>query len=232
MRVAIIPARGGSKRIPKKNIRIVNKLPMIAWSIKAAQDTKVFDRIFVSTDDLEIADVAVQYGAEIPFIRPQNISDDYASTMAVIKHAVDWLLSENIPVTEVCCIYATAPTIRPSDIVKGLHALNSHPENKFSYSVAEHAAPIQRALKINRYCKLEMFYPRYVNSRSQDLASSYFDAAQFYWGYASSWLTANHIFLQPSSPIVVPRQFAVDIDTEDDLKHLEIIMKVMEFYTE
>lgn len=228
MRIAVIPARGGSKRVPRKNIRIVNHLPMIAWSIKAAKETNLFDRIIVSTDDLEISNIAIKYGAETPFIRPTKLSDDYSSTMEVVKHTIEWLLAQGVSMKEVCCIYATAPTIRSSDIVKGLHILNGDPTADFSFAVAEYPAPIQRALKINEFEKLEMFSPEHVNTRSQDLSISYYDAAQFYWGHTSSWLKAEHIFTQLSTPVIVPRSRAVDVDTEADLLHLETILKALE----
>ena len=178
MNIAIIPARGGSKRIPRKNIKPFHGKPMIAYSIEAAKDADCFDRIVVSTDDQEIADIAMQYGAEVPFIRPENISDDYATTLDVIKHAIDELQMDSADL--LCCIYATAPFVQPSDIVKGLHLIESR-ELDFAFSATEFSYPIQRALKLSNDGYISMYSPEYMNTRSQDLQNSYHDAGQLYW---------------------------------------------------
>lgn len=172
MNVAIIPARGGSKRIPRKNIKEFCGKPMIAWSIEAAQQSGVFDRIIVSTDDEEIAEVARKYGAEVPFMRPEELSNDFAGTIPVIHHATDWLINHGGAVDFVCCIYATAPFIRPADIVRGLATLREQ-QGDYAFTVSKFPYPIQRALKVSSEQHISMFSPDMFHVRSQDLEESW-----------------------------------------------------------
>ena len=224
MRVAVIPARGGSKRIPRKNIKPFCGQPMIAWSIKAAQDSGCFDRIIISTDDKEIADVAQQYGAEVPFMRPADLSDDHTGTTPVIRHATEWL-GQNGPSPEaVCCIYATAPFIRASDIRDGLAALEGC---DYAFSVTSYAFPIQRAVRITPSNRVEMFNPEEFLTRSQDLEEVYHDAGQFYWGTADAWLAERAIFGASSTPVILPRHRVQDIDTAEDWITAEWMFKAM-----
>src|SRR5512143_2566251 len=146
MKIAVIPARGGSKRIPRKNIKQFSGKPMIAWSIEAAKASGLFDRIIVSTDDAEIADVAGQWGAEVPFVRPDALSDDHAGTTAVVAHATQWAMDEGIHPVAVCCIYATAPFIRLDDLRHGWEALNSG-DWDYVFTATEFPAPIFRAFQ-------------------------------------------------------------------------------------
>lgn len=225
MRVAVIPARGGSKRIPRKNIKPFCGEPMITWSIKAAQDSGCFDRIIISTDDLEIADVAKHYGAEVPFTRPADLSDDHTGTTPVIRHATEWL-SQNGPSPDaVCCIYATAPFIRASDIRDGLTALEGC---DYAFSVTSYAFPIQRAVRITPQNRVEMFAPDEFQTRSQDLEEAYHDAGQFYWGTAAAWLEERPIFGAASTPIILPRHRVQDIDTVEDWITAEWMFKAMD----
>jgi len=216
MRLAVIPARGGSKRIPRKNIRPFCGEPMIAWSIRAAKASACFDRIIVSTDDEEIASVARDNGAEVPFVRPPELSDDYASTQAVIGHAIVWT-SENGDQTpnEVCCLYATAPFVRATDLRTGLTMLRRN-RSGYVFPVTRCPFPIQRAVRITASNRIEMFNPECFSSRSQDLEVAYHDAGQFYWGYAEAWLGAKPIFSEDAMPIILPRQYVQDIDTPED----------------
>lgn len=224
MKVAVIPARGGSKRILRKNIKPFCGEPMIAWSIKAAQDSGCFDRIIISTDDLEIADVAKRYGAEAPFTRPADLSDDHTGTTPVIRHATEWL-SQNGPSPDaVCCIYATAPFIRASDILDGLTALKGC---DYAFSVTSYAFSIQRALRITPQNRVEMFAPDEFQTRSQDLEEAYHDAGQFYWGTAAAWLAECPIFGAKSTPIILPRHRVQDIDTVEDWITAEWMFKAM-----
>ncbi|CAH1535367.1 Pseudaminic acid cytidylyltransferase [Vibrio owensii] len=181
MRVAIIPARGGSQRIPRKNIKPFFGQPMIAYSIKAARESGCFDRVIVSTDDLEIADVAKQYGAEMPFIRPAGISDDHATTMDVIQHAASWLAESGGKLSYICCIYATAPFVRADKLAEGLESV-TQPGVDYAFSATTFPFPIQRALKVTETGTVSMFMPEHQNIRSQDLEEAIHDAGQFYWG--------------------------------------------------
>ncbi|PCJ73209.1 MAG: pseudaminic acid cytidylyltransferase [Rhodobacteraceae bacterium] len=227
MKIAIIPARGGSKRIPKKNIKMFCGKPMIAWSIEAALISGCFDRVIVSTDDQEIADVALHYGAEVPFLRPRDLSDDHTGTTPVIRHATEWVAKNGTPATYVCCIYATAPFIRPTDIQDGLAALKTAACD-YAFSVTSYAFPIQRAVKITAENRVEMFEPDQFQTRSQDLEEAYHDAAQFYWGTADAWLAERLIFGAKSVPVILPRHRVQDIDTPEDWNTAEFMFKAMD----
>ena len=193
MNIAIIPARGGSKRIPKKNIKIFHGKPMIAYSIEAALKSRCFDRIIVSTDDQEIADTALKYGAEVPFLRPAAIADDYATTMDVMEHAIQYLAKEKISPEFICCIYATAPFILADDLRKGLGMLNE-PKVEYAFSATSFPFPIQRAIKLTGQGDVKMFSEQYADTRSQDLVEAYHDAGQFYWGRTSAFIARKAIF--------------------------------------
>lgn len=224
MNIAVIPARGGSKRIPRKNIKDFCGKPMIAWSIEAALQSSCFNRVIVSTDDAEIADVARQYGAEIPFIRPAEFSDDHTGTIPVIRHAIDWLIKDGQQPEHVCCIYATAPFITPEEIRRGLEILTDSGCN-FAFSVTSYPFPIQRAIRITSKGRVEMFNPDLFNNRSQDLEEAYHDAGQFYWGRAVAWLTEKMIFSTDASPVLLPRHRVQDIDTVEDWIRAELMFQ-------
>lgn len=227
MRLAVIPARGGSKRIPRKNIKQFGDLPMIAWSIRAAIDSRCFDRIIVSTDDDEIAATAQEHGAETPFMRPANLSDDYTGTIPVIAHAVDWQNQNGSRATQVCCIYATAPFVQGSDLQRGLQVLQSSTVD-YAFSVTTYAFPIQRAIRITSDQRIEMFQPEYFNTRSQDLQEAWHDAGQFYWGQAQAWLSGKPLFSHDAVPVVLPRHRVQDIDTLEDWERAEWMFKVQQ----
>lgn len=226
MRVAIIPARGGSKRIPRKNIKMFCGKPMIAWSIEVALQSGCFDQVVVSTDDEEIASVARQHGARVPFMRPRELADDYTGTIPVIRHAIEQLEAQRLEVKQACCIYATAPFLRSEDLRSGLRLLE---ENSCSYafSVTSYGFPIQRAVRITSDGRVEMFSPEHFNTRSQDLEEAYHDAGQFYWGTATAWLSGAVIFTPESSPVLLPRHRVQDIDTPDDWARAEWMFKAM-----
>lgn len=220
MNIAIIPARGGSKRIPRKNIKEFCGKPMIAYSIEAAKQAGCFERVIVSTDDNEIAVIAKQYGAEVPFTRPDDISDDYSSTLDVIAHAITEL---NLPKNaKVCCIYATAPLISSEKLSEGLQLFNTS-KLDYVFSAAEFSYPIQRAFKLSSNGLVEMFQPEYFDSRSQDLEKSYHDAGQFYWGSASAFLLKIPIFGDTSKPVILPITQVQDIDTLEDWRLAEML---------
>lgn len=226
MRIAVIPARGGSKRIPRKNIRLFAGKPMIAYSIAVARECSLFDHVVVSTDDHEIAEVARYYGAEVPFLRPETLSDDYSVTTEVIAHATRWMLDQHWPIDAVCCIYATAPFVRAEDVKCGLDALESGCWD-YAFAVTEFAAPIFRSFRRHPDGGVEMFFPDQFSTRSQDLPVALHDAGQFYWGRPQAWLENKPIFGRNSFPIVIPRWRVQDIDTEADWHRAELMMDVM-----
>jgi len=227
VRIAVIPARGGSKRIPRKNIKPFCGKPMIAWSIEAALASGCFDDVVVSTDDQEIADVAVCHGASVPFMRPQSLADDFSGTGPVIAHAIQFLKSAGSVCDHVCCIYATAPFVRATDLQHGLEVLLGG-GCEFVFSVTSYAFPIQRAVRINAVGGVEMFQPECFSVRSQDLEHAYHDAGQFYWGAGNAWLAGMPIFAPYSKPVILPRYRVQDIDTPEDWLHAEALFKVLQ----
>ena len=227
MNIAVIPARGGSKRIPRKNVKEFAGKPMISWSISAAKKSDLFDRIIVSTDDEEIAAVARHWGAETPFLRPAKLSDDHTGTSEVISHAIQWVLNEGNKLDAVCCIYATAPFIQVTDIQNGWNAMKSG-NWEYSFTVTDFAAPIFRSFKKNDQGGIEMFFPEYFLTRSQDLPPAFHDAGQFYWGKPSAWLEGKRVFDIHSKPIIIPRWRVQDIDTEEDWFRAELLYKAFQ----
>jgi len=227
--VAIIPARGGSKRIPKKNIRLFAGKPIIAYSIEVALASGLFERVIVSTDDEAIAETSRQFGAEAPFVRPSRLSDDFSGTNAVTAHAIEWLVANSkSDINLACCIYATAPFIEAWALHEGYNQLNSRPERLFAYPVTTFPFPIQRAIKITSNLGVEPFYPEHTAARSQDLIESFHDAGQFYWGRPQAFLTGSALYAPHSIPLILPRHRVQDIDTEEDWKRAEILYKVMQ----
>ena len=226
MRVAIIPARGGSKRIPRKNIREFCGKPMIAWSIGAAKASGCFDRIIVSTDDQEIADIATQWGADVPFMRPTELADDYTGTIPVIRHAVQWLDANESKVDYACCIYATAPFVSVADLQRGWELINGTGYD-YAFSVTSYAFPIQRAIRITEQGHVSMFNPEHFITRSQDLEEAWHDAGQFYWGTAEAWCDERAIFGEGSLPVKLPRHRVQDIDTPEDWVRAEWLFRAM-----
>jgi N-acylneuraminate cytidylyltransferase len=226
MKLAVIPARGGSKRIPRKNIKLFGGKPMIAWSIEAAIQSGCFDRIIVSTDDAEIADVARAYGAEVPFVRPPELSDDHTATIPVVAHAIQWVSQQFGPVELACCLYATAPFIQSKDLQQGLNALQQS-DALYALTVTNFAAPIQRSFRITQQQRIEMFNPDQYNTRSQDLEEAYHDAGQFYWGRAEAWLSSTPLHSEFAIPLLLPRYRVQDIDTMDDWIRAEMMFEIL-----
>lgn len=226
MRLAVIPARGGSKRIPRKNIKSFNGKPMIAWSIQAAKASGLFDHIIVSTDDIEISEISKTWGAEVPFMRPAELSDDYTGTTEVITHATQWAIDQKFDLDAVCCIYATAPFIQIPDLVRGLEILESG-NWAYTFSATDFPAPIFRSFKETAEGGLEMFFPEHFKTRSQDLPSALHDAGQFYWGRPSAWIQGKRFFDYHSKPVLIPRWRVQDIDSQDDWKRAELLAKII-----
>jgi pseudaminic acid cytidylyltransferase len=213
--IAVIPARGGSKRIPRKNIREFAGKPIIAHSIDCALRSGLFDRVIVSTDDPEISTVARRFGAEVPFVRPTELSDDHTGTADVIAHAIRFVLDEGSKISWACCIYPTAPFLQSDDLVRGFELLESG-GLQFVFAATTFAYPIFRAFRREPNGGLAMLFPEHLNPRSQDLPEVLHDAGQFYWGTKDAWLGYTNIFGELSSVVSIPRWRVQDIDTEED----------------
>lgn len=226
--VAIIPARGGSKRIPKKNIKEFHGLPLIAYSIKAALDSNLFEKVIVTTDDETIAKVAIQYGAEVPFVRPAELSDDFTGTVDVVNHAVDYLESYGESYEYICTIYATAPFLQSKYLNQGYKKLkNSDALNAFS--ATSMPFPIQRTFKLDKNGRCKMFTPEHYMTRSQDLEEAYQDAGQFYWTIRKRQKESKNqvVFSDISIPIILPRHLVQDIDTPEDWIRAEYMYQAL-----
>ncbi len=221
--VAIIPARGGSQRIPRKNLKLFNGQPMIVWSIRAALVSGVFDRVVVSTDDPQIAAIAQAHGAEVPFMRPAELADAFTGTSTVIQHAIAALADQALSFDYACCIYATAPLLQTRYLRQGLEMLQSAPEKSYAFPVCSFGCPVQRALLIEPGGGLTPMYPQFRATRSQDLPPAYQDAGQFYWGRSDAWLRGDVVFSELSLPIILPRHLVQDIDTEEDWRRAEFL---------
>ena len=226
MNIAVIPARGGSKRIPRKNIRSFAGKPMIAYAIEAALACNVIDRVVVSTDDEEIAEIASTLGAELPFRRPAELADDITPTVPVIAHAIQACRDLGWPVAYACCIYPGVPFIRTEDIADALDLLEKHGGKGYAFPVAEFPSPIQRALKRVPDGAVEPFDPRHVGTRTQDLEPGFFDAGQFYWGAADTWLAGGNIHANAHT-LLLPQWRVVDIDTPEDWDRAEKLYEAL-----
>ena len=222
--IAIIPARGGSKRILKKNIKDFFGKPLIAYSIEVAFKSNLFEKVLVSTDDEEIKKIAEEYGTVVPFLRPKELSDDFTGTGAVINHALSFLQAQGEKYDYVCSIYATAPLLQVKYINEGFEKLkNSDAVN--SFSATSMPFPIQRTFKINDG-RCEMFWPENFKKRSQDLEEAFQDAGQFYWKNLHKQ-SKDVMFGKDSIPIVLPRFLVQDIDTLEDWQRAEILYEVL-----
>ncbi|PAU53350.1 pseudaminic acid cytidylyltransferase [Pseudomonas sp. PICF141] len=217
--VAIIPARGGSERIPRKNLKPFDGVPMIVRSIRTALASNLFDKVIVSTDDEEIAELARAHGAQVPFMRPAALADDFTGTAAVIVHALQQLPAFDYA----CCVYATAPLLQARYLHQGLELLERHPDKSFAFSVAGFGFPVQRALTLDEQGALTSLYPEFREVRSQDLPEAFQDAGQFYWGRSEAWLRGDVLFSPASLPVILPRHLVQDIDTLEDWKRAEYL---------
>lgn len=212
--VAIIPARGGSKRIPRKNIKDFHGKALIAYSIEIALKSNLFKKVIVSTDDEEIANIAMKYGATVPFIRPKDLSDDFTGTGAVVNHALEYLKEQGENYDFVCTIYATAPLLQEKYLIEGFNKLRNS-NAKIAFSCTSMPFPIQRTFKVTDNERCEMFWPENFMKRSQDLEEAYQDAGQFYWTNLNI-KSDDIIFGKDSIPIILPRFLVQDIDTLED----------------
>ena len=226
MKVAIIPARGGSKRIAGKNIKLFHGKPVMAYSIEALRLCGIFDRIIVSTDSEEIAAVARQFGAETPFMRPASLSDDFTTTAAVVAHALQWLQDQGEAALQVCCMYATAPFVRVEDIRRGYELLVKSRVSSV-FPVTTYASSIFRSFKVESDGHLAMMWPEYELERSNDLPEAYHDAGLFYWLDVQSFLKTLQMYGRDALPIILPRYLVQDIDTLEDWQLAELMYDVL-----
>jgi pseudaminic acid cytidylyltransferase len=224
--IAIIPARGGSQRIPRKNIKYFLGRPMISYPIEVLLETRLFDRIIVSTDDQEIADIALEWGAEVPFLRPAELADNHTGTGEVIQHGLDWLISHGEPVEYVCCVYATTPFLSNQYLMAGWEAVRAG--GRVSFAVSSFSYPIQRAVKLLKGGGVEPFQPECIPCRSQDLEPAYHDAGQFYWWDLQAFLDGISVFSETARPIVLPRHLVQDIDDEEDWRRAELMYRALQ----
>lgn len=224
MNIAIIPARGGSKRIPKKNIRDFAGKPLIAYSIEAAKQSGLFDDIIVSTDCEHIAEIALANGATYFVKRDDSLSNDQIGTFPVVQHALSVYQENANPVDFVCCIYATAPFLEASYLQAGLNSLVASPAKAFAFSVTSFAFPIQRAIRLAQG-GVEPLDPSKMKMRSQDLEECYHDAGQFYWGTSQAYVENKPMFAHHSIPIILPRHLVQDIDTQEDWTRAELMYR-------
>ena len=222
MNIAVIPARGGSKRIPRKNIKLFHGIPIIAYAIKVAQESEVFDEIFVSTDDAEIAEVSRKFGATVPWLRGKNLSDDHATTVSVMQDAVIKLESDMRALENVCCIYPATPLLEAQFITRGLKILENENWSYVFSGIRTKALP-QRFFSLGASKGVQMLLPKYQETRTQDLEHFYQDAGQFYWGHKSSWEDGLPIFTTKSTILEIPSESVVDIDTPQDWHYAETL---------
>jgi pseudaminic acid cytidylyltransferase len=221
MNIAVIPARGGSKRIPRKNIKVFGGEPMIAYAIRAAKNSGLFDHVLVSTDDAEITTIANEWGAETPFARPAELANDFTATVPVVAHAIQACEALGWSFDNVCCIYPGVPLIEVEDLQGAFEQLEAGSAD-YCFPVTEFPSAIQRALKKNSDGVMQPFYPEFELARSQDLESAYYDAGQFYWGKKKAWLSNPRIHSNGAG-YVIPSWRVVDIDTPEDWDRAELL---------
>ena len=214
-RIAIIPARGGSKRIPRKNIKNFLGKPIISYSIDAALKSDLFDEVMVSTDDEEIATIAKKFGANIPFLRSEKNANDFATTFEVIEEVISNYKNSNSIFVEACCIYPTAP-FTTSERLKFFHEQLTNSKFDCVFPVLKYGYPIQRALQLNDYNQLRMISPEHLTTRSQDLEATYHDAGQFYWFNVEKLMNYKQLWTQNSGAFEIKEMEAHDIDSLDD----------------
>lgn len=225
MNIAVIPARGGSKRIPRKNILPFGGKPMIAYAIAAARESGLFEHVVVSTDDDEIADVALKHGATVPFRRPKELADDQTVTVPVIGHAAQWFVDQGQAPTAVCCIYPCVPLLRAQDL-RGAFELFQQRQAQYVYPVvAFHSSP-WRAMTKPEGQPMSFVYPEYELTRTQDLPRCYYDAGQFYWGRTAAWTSGLRMHSNGHGYEIEGHR-VVDIDTPEDWKRAELIARAL-----
>ena len=220
--IAIIPARGGSKRIKKKNIKLFFNRPIISYAIKNAKNSKLFDEIIVSTDDLKIKKIAKKLGASVPFLRPKKISGNFTPLADVMSHAIKIITQQYKDIYAVCCIFPSTPLLEPKDL---RNSFKFFCKKKWDYLFGglKYSHPPRRGFTLNRKKGLKMVFSNNVNKneRTQDFIPTYHDSGQFYWAKPNTWLKKKKIFSKRSTIYLLPESSAVDIDTIDDWKYAE-----------
>ena len=227
MTLCVIPARGGSKRIPRKNVKDFHGKPMIHWAIDAAKASGVFDNIIVSTDDDQIREFAESLDVSVPYKRPAELSDDYTNTTDVIAHACRWAKTAGLESDIVCCLYATAVFLRPLDLALAYKIITSE-DWQYVFSAGEYSSSIFRAFEQTESGGAKMFFPKHFETRSQDLQKTFFDAGMFYMGTFNAWSNKLRIFDEHSFPLKLPSWRIQDIDTEEDWTKAEYMMSAMQ----
>ena len=227
MKLCVIPARGGSKRIPRKNLREFCGKPMIRWAIDSAFASGLFEKVIVSTDDDEIAQIALAANAEVPFLRPSELADDITPTAPVIAHAIQACQEISWPIDYACCIYPCVPFLQVRDLISSF-SLMQEKKASFSYVVTEYPHPTQRAMYRSSTGKMNFVFPSHELTRTQDLEKTYHDAGQFYWGTVNAW--KNDMMMHTSGlGYVIPSWRVVDIDNDEDWHRAELMYKAMYF---
>ena len=229
--LVVIPARGGSKRIPNKNIKEIFGQPMIYWPLMEIQKIFNRDNVLVSTDSEMIKGFVERKGINVPFMRPENLSDDFTGTAAVVEHALKWYEANVKKVDFILTVYPTAVLLREEDICAAITLLSEDEDCDSVMSATNFAFPIQRAIKVTVENRIEMFYPKHLEARSQDLDESYHDAGQFYWGKAEAFKQEKPLFSKSATPYILPRHLVQDIDTQEDWKRAELMYKVIKLGT-
>ena len=230
MNIALIPARGGSKRIPRKNVRPFCGRPMIAWPIAAATASGLFERILVSTEDAEIAEVARSAGAEVPFTRPDQLADDHGGTADVIVHALSWAIEAGWEVDTVCCIYPTAAFVAGEDLSEARQLLS--PDCDYAFAAVRYGHPPQRGFLRAADGSPQLLHPEHQATRTQDLPPVYHDAGQFYWGTRQAWMEGRPFFGSRTRFLELPPWRAWDIDRDEDWTMAEGLFKAMQAHGE
>lgn len=221
MKIAIIPARGGSKRIPRKNIQLFNDLPIIAYSIQSALKSGLFNEVIVSTDDKEIADIAIKYGAKVPFFRSAKNADDHATTADVLLEVIEYYLNNDLAIDFICCLYPTAPLIEASDLIAANEIFQKGSYETLISSV-QYSFPIQRAFRLDASNKINLVDKQSINMRSQDLEKTFHDAGAFYFLQTAAFLKYKSMWEGNIGAYILPEIKVQDIDTAEDWKMAEL----------
>lgn len=224
MNLAIIPARGGSQRIKNKNIKKFYNKPILYWTLRTLQKSKIFSKIVITTDSINIGLIAQKLGFDYVISRPLNLSDNNTPTKPVIKHAIK-ILKKRFNFKNVCCVYPCNPFLSSIDLKKTLKILKKN-KKKFIVPVSEYSHPVQRSFKLNFKKKIIFFYKKYLSKRTQDLTKSYHDVGQFYWATVNTWLNKKEI-LSNSIGFPISKWRSVDIDNLQDWKKAELLFKVI-----
>lgn len=223
--LAIIPARGGSKRIPRKNIKHFLGKPIIAYSIEAALKSNLFNEIMVSTDDEEIARISRKYGANVPFFRSAENSSDYATTEDVILEVLSLYGEHGRCFDNVCCLYSTAPFVTADRLNEAFRKIGDDVDSVFA--VVPYSYPIQRSLKFDEKNNINMVYPQFVNSRTQDLETIYHDAGQFYFSKVNAFTRSKNLWMDRTTALILPDLESQDLDTLTDWRLAEMKYKLL-----